>query len=149
MNHYLEFIIVELAGIVTLVLSYYLYYKSKETLNWIEVKGKIEYIYIDKLEFVQEAQKDYRSRILYSYIYHNKYYQSKRLFYGDFIRKTWPRKIKARIDLYRSNNMIIVYINPSNPKESVIERGIPSIVNYLLRVGILFIIIGVLIALMI
>lgn len=147
MNHYFEFIIVVFVGIATLVLSYYLYRKSKETLNWIEAKGKIENIYIDKLEFVQEARKAYRSRVLYSYTYQDKTYKSKRLFYGDFIRKTWPGRTKALIDMYRSDNIIIVYINPLNPQESVIQKGVPIIVNYLFIVGLFFIIIGVLIAL--
>jgi NADH:ubiquinone oxidoreductase subunit 3 (subunit A) len=67
MNHYIEIIIiiaiVFLVGIVTLILSYYLYYKSKKTLDWIEVDGEIEDLYVDKYEFVQEAQKTIESKL--------------------------------------------------------------------------------------
>jgi hypothetical protein len=148
MNHIFEIIVVILVGLTTLGLSYYLYNKSKEVYKWTEIKGKIEDIYVDKFEFVQEARKAYRSKITYSYTYQNKDYQSRRLFYGDFIRKTWPRKTKVLVEKYKSNRNIIVYVNPSKPRESVIEKGIPAVIYYLLIVGIALLIIGVLMVLM-
>lgn len=63
MKDYFIIIFLISIGFSILILSYYLFYKSKKTLCWISVKAKLDFIDIDKLEFMTDIQKAYRTKI--------------------------------------------------------------------------------------
>ena len=64
----------------------------------------------------------YRPRVEYSYEYHGTSYQSKRIITVDI---NWPKKeAEAVVSCYPGEASVTVWVNPENPRQAVLERGI-------------------------
>lgn len=105
--------------------------RIKETYQWVKSKATVNKKAI--VEFSALCTKigvAYRAKILYSYTYEGILYQS-----DSFARDVFNVKgcnhlfssidaLKEDVDKLIRNNKITIYINPQNPSESVIKRGI-------------------------
>ena len=105
--------------------------RIKETYQWVKSKATVNKKAI--VEFSALCTKigvAYRAKILYSYTYEGVLYQS-----DSFARDVFNVKgcnhlfsgideLKESVDKLIRNNKITIYINPQNPSESVIKRGI-------------------------
>lgn len=143
MDEFLFIVFICLAvGLFLIIGAIYLFICSKETLNWIPVKGRMLNISLEKVvsDNLDTVRITYKTGALYSYCFDNKEYKSRRIYYGDFISTNYSRKYKKIINRYAKDSEIVVFCNPANPKESVIKQGIDSIIYKVLILGIVLIV---------
>ena len=126
-------------GIILFVAFIYFLYKSKQTLFWKETVGEIIKIGIDKREGDRKRKSLlYQPFIEYTYIIDERRYESKRIFFGDFMRTTSLNYAQKIINRLSKRNQVRVFYNQMNPEESVLEKGINPIIYLLLICGIWF-----------
>lgn len=102
--------------ILLFVLYLYLYIKSKQSLEWYNVKGTILKSELDDLRMRGGEPSSYKAKIEYSYTVDDKTYHSKKIFYGDFLRHTSVSSSKKLIEIYKEGDVVNVFYNPHNPK---------------------------------
>ena len=120
---------------------FYLLVASNETNRWVQTVGKILHSEIECLDS-NEPSITYLLKVKYQFTINNKTYHSKKIYWGDYIATNFPYRQKKRLKKYAINNMVDVYYNPENPKESVLEKGINSIIYRELFSGIIILIVG-------
>ncbi|MBB4036331.1 hypothetical protein GGR21_002233 [Dysgonomonas hofstadii] len=103
----------------------YFYRKSKNTLNWDSVEGTVCESKIDKY-ITTDPEVSYKAVIRYSYTVDGKEYTSTRIFFGDILREGFSFKSKRLIKKYFRGMTVDVHYNPSNPEESVLQKGVHS-----------------------
>jgi len=145
-SHYFYYIaLVFCIGFIVIIYGLYLLIKSIDTNKWSETKGVILTSEVDKISTpagMDGSSLSYQALIEYTYQVENQEYNSKRIFYGSDIGKPLPFKSKSLIKRYPQNSEVIVYYNPSVPKESVLQKGIKFIVFEILVLGCLFLLLG-------
>lgn len=133
-------------GIFLFLNFFYLFYMSKKTKMWNAVKGKVLSSNIDSIKYVgEDAAQSYKARVEYQYSVNGESYSSKRIFYGDYLRSNMPWRAKKIIKKYAKDEMVTVYYNPQNPKDSVLETGLNYVVYKTLFVSVLFILLAIVI----
>ena len=85
----------------------------------------------------------YKVNIQYQYVIERNTYYSEKVFIGDYIRLNTSRNVETLVNKYAKDNKILVYYNPNNPKRSVLETGVHSVIYRELFVGILFVAISI------
>lgn len=93
---------------------------SVDSVNWDSVSGRVLEAYVSS-NFNDSGSDTYTATIKYEYFVHDKRHTSKSY---DFIGATFGNwgGAQARIDRTQ-NGELIVYYNPKNPAQSVIDRS--------------------------
>jgi len=116
-----------------IILFFYLLSMSFQTKKWPETLGIIiESKLCESSSSGEYNTKSYKAKIRYSYIINNKEYHSTRVFWGSWIEIETPNPAKRIIKKYPSNMKVTVYYNPFNPKQSVLETGVNSVIYRIL-----------------
>ena len=123
-------------GIIFIVHFISLFILSKGTTNWKITEGEI---ISSKMQEMLDEGAMYRAIIQYKYTIEEKEYFSNRIFYGNNIGKNLPFSVKTLVNKYVKEGKVLVYYNPNNPKRSVLETGVHSVIYRELLVGILFV----------
>jgi hypothetical protein len=112
-------------GLVILALSTIATLKSISSKEWLTTGGKIIHSTIYNYRETNEANSTYRPDIAFEYGVDGEKFISDRLYYGVKIMSSgnWAKSRKL-IEKYPVDKEIIVFYNPNNPKEAVIEPGI-------------------------
>ena len=122
------------------ILYLYFYIKSKQSLQWYNVKGTVLKSELDESCMGSGEPVTYKAKIEYSYTVAEKTYYSERIFYGDFLRHNLPFRSGKFVEKYKEGDVVNVFYNPHNPKEAVLQQGVHSNVVRILIT--LFLLIG-------
>ena len=105
--------------------------RIKATYQWTKSKGTVnKKAIVEFWSLCTNLYTPYRAKILYSYTYEGTLYQSDTFALDVFNVKgcnhLYPSmdELKNDVDKRIRNNKITIYINPNNPSESVIKRGL-------------------------
>ncbi len=118
------YIIVYLLAIIFFISGCYLFKKSKQTIKWGKTKGSIYYSELSKQEMDAGSPVTYKAKVKYLYTINGKEYNSKRIFFGDFVSEGLPYNSKKLLKKYQKGSEVDIYYNTLKPEESVLERGI-------------------------
>ena len=125
-------IIFTIVGIGTLIYVERMRRQQKASLAWRQAQGQILHSEVKK-EYLRSGRGPgtsgttgditiYRPRIEYHYDYHGTSYQSKRIITVDI---NWPKKeAEAAVARYPVESSVTVWVNPENPRQAVLEKGI-------------------------
>ena len=127
-------------GIILIVHFVYLFILSKRSKNWKTTEGVV---IGSKMREILDEGSSYYTDIQYRYVIEEEEYCSNRVFYGNNIGKNLPFSSKALVNKYVKGKKVIVYYNPRNPNESVLETGVHAVVYRALFTGILFLLLSV------
>ncbi len=129
------------AGLVVLFWGCYMLKKSQEALGWPKTKGNVisSLLYIKHLPKLIDPGVDparwYGASVQYEYLIGDKTYLSNRVSFGEYDSRN-PRNAFNVINKFRPHHGVIVYYDPKNPQEAVLEPGkIGSIFMPLMAVG--------------
>jgi hypothetical protein len=112
-------------GIILFLINFRLLYKSTLSESWSQTNGKVIKSQLEKYGTGGEDSITYKPVIEYQYEIEQKFYNSKRLYFGSNISSSFKKRKSTRlVQKYSAGTEITVYYNQSNPKESVIETGI-------------------------
>jgi len=108
-------------------------YNLAKCQKWPSVEGEL----LDSGVIDGDSDRPFYASIKYEYEINSKKYKSRRIAF----LKWWGTEKYARkiIEKYRSNKPIKIYYNPSNPKQSVLER-MPAIFDIVLTILCIFIV---------
>jgi hypothetical protein len=119
-------------GFGTLIYMERMRRQQKNSLSWRPTQGRILSSEVKK-EYLRSGRGPgnsgtmgditvYRPRVEYSYEYHGTSYQSKRIITVDI---NWPKKeAEAVVSRYPAEASVTVWVNPENPYQAVLERGV-------------------------
>ena len=138
--------IIFLFGIILLLNFIYLFITSTKTKKWIIVKGKMLSSNIDCINYIgEDADRSYKAKVKYQYSVNGESYLSKKIFYGDYMRANLPYQAKKIVKKYGKDEIVTVYYNPNNPKKSVLETGVNTIVYKILFTSLCLILLSIII----
>ena len=137
--------IVFLLGILFILHFIYLLILSKQTSRWLPIESIID---TSELEVTNQGLGNensvlYKANVKYQYVIEEKVYFSKRVFIGDYLRKSFPRNAKLIVSKYKKGETVLAYYNPQRPNKSVLETGIHTAIYSELFVGVFFIVLSV------
>jgi hypothetical protein len=105
----------------------------------MSVEGEIVSSELGVYTDIGEAlQTSYKAKVKYQYSVEGEKYTSKRVFYGGYMHTNLPYGPKRTLKKYLKGDKVVVYYNPANHRQSVLETGINSIIYRELFIGILF-----------
>ncbi len=104
--------------------------KAKKSNNWPSTKGMIISSLVTSkaknkppLVLAPKKTSAYEAKLLYEYTVKGKTYQSRRLCFGDFGMRTSSRA-KNIVSKYPNGKIVLLYYDPDNHKNAVLEPGI-------------------------
>ena len=127
-------------GIILIIHFVYIFILSKKSTKWRITEGKI---ISSEMNEILDGGSSYYADIQYKYTIGEEEYFSDRIFYGNNIGKNLPFSSKTLVNKYVKEKKVIVYYNPRNPNESVLETGVHAVVYRALFSGILFLLLSV------
>ena len=127
-------------GIICIIHFIYIFILSKRNKNWKITEGEI---ISSKMQESLDVGAMYQADIQYKYVIGEKEYFSKRIFYGHYLGKNFPKSIKTLINKYVKGKKVLVYYNPKHPDKSVLETGVHTIIYQELFAGILFVVLSI------
>jgi hypothetical protein len=145
MEYFLVVNIICLVGILFISHFIYLFILSRNTQKWLPIKGKINKskLEITNQDIGNDMSVSYKAKIEYQYVIADNTYFSQRIFIGDYIKRNFSRSVESLINKYAKNKEVLVYYNSNNPKCSVLETGVHSVIYRELFIGILFVVISI------
>lgn len=130
-----------LIGLILIVLSINLLWKSQQVNQWQETTGTI--LTSELKEYIKKpSDKAYQLKVSYEYIVKGKQYLSRRIFFGDTLRASSRLVAEAQRIKYQPGTTVTVYYNPKKPKEALLQPGIDSIIYWTLAFGSIFLVFG-------
>lgn len=146
-SEYSSFLIfwVGLAFIITGSFLTFLYVriilKSLSAINWTKVRGLITKSVLQKSG--TRRKRKYKALIQYEYQVKGKTYTSNRINLSKASRKSSSRRRqKKKVRKYSKGSQVRVYVNPRNPKKTILETGIKSTYVLSLFIACLLIVLG-------
>jgi len=141
MGYFLVVSIICFVGILFILHFVYLFILSKNTQKWLSIEGKINKskLEITNQDIGNDMSVSYKANIEYQYVVEENIYNSERVFIGDYIRRNTSRNVKSLVNKYAKDDKVLVYYNPNNPKHSVLETGVHSVIYRELLAGILLV----------
>ncbi|MCA9912229.1 MAG: DUF3592 domain-containing protein [Anaerolineae bacterium] len=105
----------------------YFLWQGLRSRGWLQTTGTISEAWVS-VTFDTDNDRNQRNylKVTYSYVVDGKTYEGKRVRYGD-VENEGRRKQKALEKMaksYRDQPIQIVYYNPENPQQAVLERGL-------------------------
>lgn len=121
------------------------FYRALNCDKWNQVPGKI--IVSELIDLgVNSSKQDYRASIKYSYDYLGVSYESERITYYPALRKNDSVLAINQYDQYSVDKTVMVYVDPNNPKNSVLETKVTG-AGYFSLAGVSLLIFCLLLAL--
>ena len=141
MGYFLVVSVICFVGILFILHFVYLFILSRSTKKWLSIEGKINKskLEITNQDIGNDMSVSYKANIEYQYVIEGNTYHSGRVFIGDYIRRNTSRNIESLVNKYAKDDKVLVYYNPNNPKRSVLETGVHSVIYRELLAGILLV----------
>ncbi len=112
--------------------------KTEESRGWPTITGKIVSSEIHSYrQLGLKRSFMYEAKIKYHYFYNGELYTANRVSYG-YDPSNIRQFAQETVDKYHPNQKVIVYYDPQNPKESVLEPGVIGIIFVPILVGAFF-----------
>lgn len=138
-------VLIIVCSLIILLYGVYLTFKSRSTKEWSKTKGVVikSEVYKETTPSGMDGTSlSFKTLIEYKYKADDEEHISKRVFYGDTIGTSLPFKSKKLIKQYPIDSEVIVYYNPVNPKESVLQKGLNFIIIEIYFLGSTILVIG-------
>ena len=111
-----------LGELLGLCLFFYLLMQSYKARNWIQHKGLVIFSNIEKLTNIS-SPVSYRNKIRYKYAVDSRNYESSNIYFGWHLWHSFPFAAWTIDEKYHVNDEVIIFYNPKNPSQAVIERN--------------------------
>ncbi|MGB5989400.1 MAG: DUF3592 domain-containing protein [Marinifilaceae bacterium] len=120
------------------------YIKANKSLNWQTTDGEIIFstLQTQLSDSNQNSSKTFKAVVSYKYIIERKEYVGDKIFFGDNIYVCSIKRPSQTVIKYPPEKKVIVYYNPLNIEETVLEPGVNSILKLIIAVMGLVIIFG-------
>lgn len=136
------------AGLFLIRISLRTFLKLRGTKNWIVCHAKVISKQIKNETNVSNSEigvsgrkRKYIPEIIYDYDYQGKSYRNDQL---KMIREAYSSKEKAeeQISSYTEKSEVMVFVNPDNPEEAVLNKNFPETLKLFLGIGIFLLLTG-------
>jgi hypothetical protein len=110
--------------------------KARQSLSWPSVEGEIAHsavLYQTSTSTTTGGTSTYKADIAYRYKINGANYSSSRISIVDF--SSTPGRARSIVERYPDQSRVLVYYNPSDPSEAVLEPGAAGGINLLYLVG--------------
>lgn len=116
------------------------FFKANQSEAWPFVDG---IIVESEMEYHRsnEGSGTYHARILYDYTVGGVLYSGDQVAYGDY-GSSDSSHARSIVNRYPKGQSVLVYYDPNQPEESVLERGIQAQIFFLPAFGLVFLIAG-------
>ncbi|MGD9639288.1 MAG: DUF3592 domain-containing protein [Alphaproteobacteria bacterium] len=116
--------------------------KARESVDWLNVPGKIISSTLDVHRSVgTSSNTTYEAEVLYEYEVDGVVYNNNNVAYG-FYSSSSPANPRKIVNRYPKDKQVVVYFKPDKPEESVLETGIQMQTLFTPILGALFIFVG-------
>lgn len=116
--------------------------RAKQSETWPSVSGvitKSELVVTKKKRTGKKRRRNktsYKPKIEYSYQVENKQYSNNQLSFSGY--RSDKSGVEATVNFYPVTKVIDVFYNPTNPQESVLEKGASKLNYVLIGAGVVF-----------
>jgi hypothetical protein len=116
--------------------------------DWPSIQGKVVESSVERHSSSGNKgnRSTYHAEILYEFEVDGKTYNGERIAYGDYGSSN-PSHARQLVNRYPKGKEITVYYMPGNPEECLLEKGVKAQSWFLPGFGLLFLTVGILIAL--
>lgn len=106
---------------------------SKSSANWLKVRGEISGSGVE----VRSGGGDEtsRPRVTYRYELNGTKYLGNKLFFGDWLHTPFRKLSERAISKYSPGMRVTIFVNESNPKQSVLEPGVRLETHLIMLIG--------------
>lgn len=128
-------LIIALAAVFIIVGLFILYRlfknmrKANQSKNWMTTPGKVLFSDVDvqySTNADDEPVKMYQAKVVYEYDVFGMHYEKDRIAFNTGMRSSNYKKHAAIAAAYPAGNSVIVYFNPDDPEDSVLETKVQS-----------------------
>lgn len=141
-NDNFYFLLITLIGFLLLLYQAALLYKILQCKNWNEVKGEVISSKLGVIENTGEVDTSYRAKIEYQYSVNKNTYTSNRIYFGDKLSSSFKSSSISLLNNYPIGQLVTVFYNPLNNKDSVLEQRLSKEVVFMFIIGFLSMIVG-------
>ncbi|MBI9050111.1 MAG: DUF3592 domain-containing protein [Anaerolineaceae bacterium] len=131
-------------GLFLLIRGLLQFRSSKASRDWPTIEGQVTQAMVDMSIDRDEdgsSSRKYAPLVIYTYAILGREYTSDQVAFGSKWRYTSRAKAESKLR-YQSGEQVIVYYNPENPTQTVLEPGAVGGAWGTLLIGIVFIIVG-------
>lgn len=117
------FLIVSLLGIILIVMSVINRKRASASQSWMGAQGKVTESFVHESTSTDSdghTSTDYKPKVHYIYSVNGREYECNRINFGG--GSTSRAKAQSVIAQYPIESSVIVYYDPQNPKQAVLER---------------------------